>query len=89
MNILKKPMSNHNQITVQSHLGDSHTFNYACEICKPGGVLDSVLTWCRSEMQDTTWRWQMRSQSSPFENGRYIFYFNSERDYLAFLLKWR
>jgi hypothetical protein len=81
--------SNPNQIIVESYLGSKHTFNYACSICKPSGVLDAVLAWCRSEMQDATWRWQMRSQSSPFENGEYIFYFNNERDYLAFILRWK
>jgi hypothetical protein len=69
--------------------GGSYTFNHAIEIAKPTGILDSILDWCRTEMQDTSWRWQMRSISTPTDPGHYIFYFNNERDYLAFLLRWR
>ena len=75
--------------TLTGLLGDEYRFNYATEIIKPSGVLDTILDWCRAEMQDASWRWQMRSISSPAFPGHYIFYFNNERDYLAFILRWR
>lgn len=63
------------------------SFNHAHEIVKPFGVIESVLDWCKSELTDD-WRWQLVEMSSDIKPGRYIFYFDSERDYLAFVLKW-
>lgn len=65
------------------------SFLHAAEIRQPFGVLDEVITWCKSEMRDPAWRWQLVQPSSDKSPGRYIFYFNDERDYCAFLLKWR
>lgn len=70
----------------QIRLGDS--FNHACEIHKPYGILETVLAWCRDALE-SDWRWQMIDNSSDVRPGRYIFYFDSERDYLAFVLKWQ
>lgn len=66
-------------------LGDS--FNHACEIHKPFGALENVLNWCKGELT-ADWRWQLVDVSSDIRPGRYIFYFDSERDYLAFVMKW-
>lgn len=66
---------------------NAESFNHACEITKPYGVIESVLAWCKSEMTED-WRWQMIEMSAERRPGRYIFYFDSERDYLAFTLKW-
>ena len=66
---------------------DSKSFSHAIEINKPFGVLESVLDFCKSEMI-AEWRWQLIDVSSDQRPGRYIFYFDSERDYLAFVLKW-
>jgi hypothetical protein len=63
------------------------SFNHATEIIKPFGVLESILDWCKSEMVDD-WRWQLVEMSSDIKPGRYIFFFDSERDCLAFVLKW-
>lgn len=67
-------------------LGDS--FNYAREITKPFGELDRVLAWCKTELLDE-WRWQLVDVSTDQRPGRYIFYFDSERDYFAFTLYWQ
>jgi hypothetical protein len=66
--------------------GDS--FNYAREIHKPFGELDRVLAWCKTELLDE-WRWQLIDVSTDRRPGRYIFYFDSERDYFAFTLYWQ
>jgi hypothetical protein len=66
-------------------LGDS--FNYAQEINKPFGQLDRVLAWCKTEMTGE-WRWQLVDVSTAQRPGRYIFYFDLERDYFAFVLQW-
>jgi hypothetical protein len=63
------------------------SFNHATEIVKPFGMLEAVLDWCKNELQDD-WRWQLVEMSSDIKPGRYIFYFDDERDYLAFVLKW-
>ena len=67
-------------------LGDS--FNYAREINKPFGELDRVRAWCKTELVGE-WRWQLIDVSTDKRPGRYIFYFDSERDYFAFTLYWQ
>ena len=64
------------------------SFNHAVEIHKPFGGLDGVIAWCKENMLNE-WRWQLVQVSSDHTDGCYIFYFDSERDYCAFLLKWR
>lgn len=63
------------------------SFDYAQEIAKPFGVLELVLDWCKEELVEE-WRWQLIEVSSNDRPGRYIFYFDSERDCLAFVMKW-
>jgi hypothetical protein len=67
-------------------LGDS--FNYAREIHKPFGELDRVLARCKTELTGE-WRWQLVDVSTDQRPGRYIFYFDSERDHFAFTLYWQ
>ena len=66
---------------------DKESFNHAVEIHQPFGGLDGVIAWCKESMQ-SEWRWQLLQVSTDHADGRYIFYFDSERDYCAFLLKW-
>ena len=66
---------------------DQDSFNHAHEITKPYGVIEEVLDWSKRELSKD-WRWQLIDLSNPVRPGRYIFYFDSERDYLAFVLKW-
>lgn len=63
------------------------SFPYVKEITKPFGVLDRIIAWCKTEMTDD-WRWELLDVSSDIRPGRYIFYFDSERDACAFALKW-
>lgn len=63
------------------------SFAFAKEITKPFGKLDSVLDWCKSELTGD-WRWQLIDVSTDVRPGRYCFFFDSERDYFAFTLKW-
>lgn len=66
---------------------DKASFNHAKEIIKPFGQVEHVLDWCKSELVNE-WRWQLVDVSSDRRPGRYIFYFDDERDYLAFVMKW-
>jgi len=66
---------------------DKDSFNHAREIIKPFGVIETVLNWCKSELRGD-WRWQLLEMSSNIKPGRYCFFFDDERDYLAFLMKW-
>ena len=66
---------------------DKTSFAHARSIEKPYGTLNEVLDWCRTELEQD-WRWQMIELSSANRPGRYIFYFDGERDCLAFTLKW-
>jgi len=76
--LLKSPMV---------YMRDKDSFNHTQEISKEFGVLEHVLDWCKEELT-ADWRWQLLSVSSERQPGRYIFYFDSERDYLAFVMKW-
>lgn len=67
---------------------DKESFSYAKEISKPFGELDRVLTWCKTELVGE-WRWQLIDGSTDNRPGRYIFYFDSDRDCCAFTLKWQ
>lgn len=67
---------------------DRESFAYAKEIQKPWGGLDPVLEWCKTELQGD-WRWQLVQVSSDIAPGRYIFFFDSDRDCCAFTLKWQ
>jgi hypothetical protein len=63
------------------------SFLYSREITKPFGELDRVIDWCKTEIVGD-WRWQLVDVSSDRRPGRYIFYFDSERDFFAFTLQW-
>lgn len=68
-------------------IGDADSFAHAQEIVKPRGQLEIILEWAKQNLEKE-WRWQLIETSSNHRPGRYIFYFDSERDYLAFVLKW-
>lgn len=63
------------------------SFHHAHEIVKAFGVIETVLNWCKSELRGE-WRWQLIEMSSDIKPGRYCFFFDDERDYLAFVMKW-
>jgi hypothetical protein len=69
------------------YLRDAVSFPYAKEIAKPWGMIEQVLDWCKMALSQD-WRWQLVETSAPDHLGRYIFYFDSERDCLAFTMKW-
>jgi hypothetical protein len=66
---------------------DRNSFHHAVEITKAFGVIETVLNWCKSELLGE-WRWQLVEMSSDIKPGRYCFFFDDERDYLAFVMKW-
>lgn len=76
--LLKSPMQ---------YIRNRDSFRHAQEISKEFGVLEHVLDWCKEELS-AEWRWQLIEVSSDHRPGRYCFFFDSERDYLAFVMKW-
>ena len=78
MTLLKEPLS---------YIREAVSFQHAMEISKPYGEIELILDWARLELE-YEWRWQLVTVSGQHHPGRYIFYFDSERDYLAFVLKW-
>jgi hypothetical protein len=62
------------------------SFGHSIELTKSFGSIDCILDWARLELRDE-WRWQVVTPSSDRDPGRYIFYFDSELDYLAFVMK--
>jgi hypothetical protein len=75
-------------VSEQLIIREKESFQHAVEITKPFGVIDFVINWCKAEMI-SDWRWQLIEISSDIKPGRYCFYFDSDRDYCAFLLKWK
>lgn len=69
------------------HTREKESFGFAREIAKPFGQIDYIIAWCKSELEGD-WRWHLLEASSDIRPGRYIFYFDSERDACAFALKW-
>lgn len=65
----------------------AESFNHAIKIIKPFGSIDRIIDWAKAELKDE-WRWQVVQTSSANGPGSYIFYFDSESDYLAFVLKY-
>lgn len=66
---------------------EKESFGYAREITKPFGKIDCIIAWCKAELAGD-WRWQLIEGSSDIRPGRYIFYFDSDKDLCAFALKW-
>jgi hypothetical protein len=71
----------------EKHVRGRETFPYSREVTKPFGIVDDIIVWCKSELVGE-WRWQLVEISSDQRPGRYIFFFDSERDLFAFTLRW-
>jgi hypothetical protein len=67
---------------------DKESFRHSHELGKKTGILDQMIEWCKDELVHD-WRWQLVEMSNYQQPGRYVFYFDSERDYFAFLLRWQ
>ena len=63
------------------------SFLFSMEISKPYGHIDDILIWSKSELLGA-WRWQLIDVSTDHRPGRYVWYFDLDRDYFAFTLKW-
>lgn len=72
--------------TFSFEIRDAESFKHSILINKPFGSLDSVIEWAKTELSDE-WRWQVIRTSSDQAPGSYVFYFDSESDYLAFTMK--
>ena len=87
MTQLRRKYASDHQLPPMDWMRDKDSFDHAHEIVKPFGVIEHVLNWCKSELAGD-WRWQLLEMSSEIKPGRYCFFFDDERDYLAFLMKW-
>jgi hypothetical protein len=86
MTQLKRRQGDH-RLTPVAWMRDRESFHHAKIIEKPFGVIETVLDWCKSELR-SDWRWQLIEISNDIKPGRYCFFFDDERDYLAFVMKW-
>ncbi len=76
------------QVLDHYNIRNQSSFAHTCELKKPSGVLDEIISWCKDELIHD-WRWQLKTMSGHNQPGEYVFYFDSDRDYFAFLLKWQ
>lgn len=65
---------------------EAASFKYAIRLERPFGWVDSAIQWCRTELIDE-WRWQLIRPSNDISPGEYVFYFDADRDYFAFSMK--
>ena len=65
---------------------DAKSFAYSASVALAFGQLEPVLAWCRAELVGE-WRWEYHPRDAP-DKWQYRFYFDSERDCLAVILKW-
>jgi len=72
--------------TFSFEIRDAESFGYSLSITKPFGSLDSIIEWAKHELTEE-WRWQVIRTCSDCMPGTYVFYFDSESDYLAFTMK--
>jgi hypothetical protein len=72
--------------TFSFEIRQADSFRHSIELTKSFGSLDYILDWAKAELRDE-WRWQVIRTSSDRDPGRYTFYFDSESDYLAFVMK--
>jgi hypothetical protein len=80
----------HLNVSLQQALGQEYrspeSFVHHCTIQVAWGGLEPVISWCKTELVGD-WRWQVREMSSDLKPGSYNFYFDSDRDYCAFSMK--
>ena len=77
-----------NTVTLPSNIRDQKSFAYSFNIIKPFGALEFVLSWCKQELAHE-WRWCIVDCSSDINPGMYTFYFDCDRDYITFIMKWK
>jgi hypothetical protein len=65
----------------------AESFQHTIRLEKPWGWIDTATKWCKTEMTGE-WRWQILRMSSDHLPGEYMFYFDSDRDFCAFSMKW-
>ena len=75
------------ELAIPHQIRSQDSFRHAIQISKPFGDLDHVVSWCKTQTEQE-WRWQLIEVSSDQRPGRYIFYFDSDRDVFAFSLRW-
>jgi len=81
-----KPTLTKRPKTFSFEIRDADSFNHSISITKPFGLLDSIIEWAKQELTEE-WRWQVIRTCSDCMPGTYVFYFDSESDYLAFTMK--
>jgi hypothetical protein len=69
-------------------LRSADSFEHVVTLSRPWGWLDQSIAWCKTEIIGE-WRWQIVTMSSDQRPGEYIFYFDSDRDYFAFCMKFQ
>jgi hypothetical protein len=72
--------------TVNSRTKDS--FKYSVCLTRPWGWLDDAIAWSKTELINE-WRWYIERASTDQLPGIYIFYFDTDRDYFAFTMKFQ
>jgi hypothetical protein len=63
------------------------SFKYGATVTKEHGVLDSMVQWCQDNTSDD-WGWHIDTTSGDHCPGVYQFYFDNEKDSVAFVLTW-
>lgn len=57
------------------------------QVQRPHGHIDQLLAWCQTECS-ASWAWEIKTLSSPWQQGEYVFHFANKQDCFAFSVKW-
>jgi hypothetical protein len=89
MNLLgQRQQNNVDSIEYLQNRRGAASFKHSIQLDKPYGWLDTAVHWCKTELT-SEWRWHIVRMSSDQYPGIYIFYFDSDRDYCAFCMKFQ
>lgn len=64
---------------------DKH-YQHSTMVAIEFGRLEQVLEWCKK--LPNLWVWNLEEWTTVSSPGQYKFYFKSEKDLLAFILRW-
>lgn len=62
-----------------------HAVSFEKSVDLPWGELQEVVQWCQTHCQND-WTFAMLQLPGMYANGKYVFKFESEKDYINFVL---
>lgn len=74
-------------MTTQLFCSDAD-FLFNIEIEQKQGIIGNILAWCHSHMEHE-WAYEILSNATLVDKGKYKFFFKYKDDYVMFTLLWK